>query len=360
MEQGQLQTIFGEKMTFKIATLNCENLFTRPKIFLAQDSNTLLDAVNDLNDALKQAVFDHACIAGLLNKLKGYAYIVDIKGKHTSAQGAADWLGWVELSRSRNSDTAIQNTARVLAEIDADVQCLCEIESRPVLCTFHDKLLWPNFLKKMGKRPFPYIMALDGNDERGIDVAVMSRYPIVSMQTHVYETVVYQNKETKLFSRDCLELVVKKDSVRLAILINHLKSMGYSPASDPNSDKRRLQQAQRVVEIAGAYQLDQEYVVIAGDLNSPPESPSLAPLVNHPHLYNVNLELPAGQRGTYRTGSAQLDYLFISNALRQRLAGVYIERRGAFAKNKWQPFDTVTSRSTAASDHSAVVAEFQL
>jgi endonuclease/exonuclease/phosphatase family metal-dependent hydrolase len=101
-------------------------------------------------------------------------------------------------------------------------------------------------------------------------------------------------------------------------------------------------------------------LVVAGDLNSSPESPSLAPLVQNPRLYNVNLELPAAERGTYRTGKQQLDYLFISSELRGKLTGMHIERRGAYAKTKWQPFDTVTKPSQAASDHSAVVAEFQI
>ncbi len=348
-------------MNLKISTLNCENLFSRPKIFYAQDSTGLLDAVNKLNEALKKVVFDHQQIAELLDQLKGYAYIVDVRGKHTSAQGAADWMGWVELARARNTDAAIQNTARVLAEIDADIQCLCEVENRPVLCAFHDQLLWPNFLKPAGKRPFQYILVFDGNDDRGIDVAVMSRYPIIRMQTHIYETTTYMGKKTKMFSRDCLEVSIELDQgANVTILVNHFKSMGYNPPGDPSSNQRRLQQAQRVAEIAGEYSLDLEYLVIAGDLNSPPSSPSLTPLVSHPQLYNVNLGLPTAGRGTYRTGAQQLDYLFVSPALNQRLTGVYIERRGAFAKTKWQPFDTVTSHATAASDHSAVVAEFEI
>jgi endonuclease/exonuclease/phosphatase family metal-dependent hydrolase len=348
-------------MNLKIATINCENLFSRPKIFYANEASTLLGLVNDLNEALRQAVFDHAKIAQLLSQLKGYAYIIDIKGKHTSAAGAADWMGWVELSRARNKDVAIKNTARVLAEIDADIQCLCEVENRPVLNAFHDQLLWPEELKPDGKRPFKYNLVIDGNDERGIDVAVMSRFPIISMETHIYETTNYLGKEVKLFSRDCLEIGIEvQPGVRIALLINHLKSMGYNPPGDPNSDQRRLQQAQRVAELAETYALDQVYLVIAGDLNSPPSSASLAPLVNHAKLYNVNLQLPPDQRGTYKTGKMQLDYLFISPALKQRMTGMYIERRGTYAKTKWQPFNTVTKPSEAASDHSAVVAEFQI
>lgn len=348
-------------MRLKISTINCENLFSRPKIFYANNASVLLGKVNELNEALRQPVFDHAKINNLLKQLKGYVVVVDVRGKLSSAHGPDEWLGWVDLLRARNSDAAIQNTARVLAAIDADIQCLCEVENRPIMNAFHDQLLWPDYLKPDGKLPFQYNLLIDGNDDRGIDVAVMSRYPIVSMRTHMYEKTVYMGKEVKLFSRDCLEIGVEvQPGVRVELLVNHLKSMGYNPAGDPNSDQRRLQQAQRVVEIANSYPLDQAYLVVAGDLNSPPTSPSLAPLVNHPGLYNVNLELAPADRGTYRTGKQQLDYLFVSSALKPKLAGMHIERRGAFAKAKWQPFDTVTKPSEAASDHSAVVAEFKL
>lgn len=136
--------------------------------------------------------------------------------------------------------------------------------------------------------------------------------------------------------------------------------MGYSDPKDPRSDKRRRTQARRVAELASAHDLDTEYVVVAGDLNSDPSSWSLEALVTHPGLYNVNLELPAEQRSTFRTGSQQLDYLFVSQALRGHLAGVHIERRGIYTKTKWPHYPEVTSTRTQASDHGAVVADFSL
>ena len=99
---------------------------------------------------------------------------------------------------------------------------------------------------------------------------------------------------------------------------------------------------------------------MAGDLNSAPSSWSLEPLVKHEHLYNVNLELPANERGTCRTGKQQLDYLLVSDPLRERLADVCIERRGTYARTKWEPYPEVEGRATAASDHCAVVADFAL
>jgi endonuclease/exonuclease/phosphatase family metal-dependent hydrolase len=344
----------------RIATLNCENLFSRPKIFLSDESNDLIKFVQELNEELEKTTFDHERIKELKKELKGFAVVQDIK-KHTSAKGAGEWLGWVELVRERVDDMAIQNTARVLAAINADLMCLCEIESRAVFTRFHDHVLKPGFLNPAGIPGYENLLVIDGNDERGIDVALMSRYPLHRVETHMFERTIYEGNEVPLFSRDCLEVEVAVTSdIRVTLLINHFKSMGYSPRSDPQSNNRRREQAERVAEIASEFDLKRQYLVVAGDLNSEPDSASLAPLIDKNDLYNVNLELPEDGRWTYGTGSGQLDYLLISDALKAKLKSVHIERRGAYAARKWKPFPEVTSEETAASDHSAVVADFDL
>jgi endonuclease/exonuclease/phosphatase family metal-dependent hydrolase len=345
----------------RIATMNCENLFSRPRIFQSPRSTELLDYVNDLNNELRKQVFDHARIKALKEELAGYAEVIDIRGSHLSAPGADDWLGWIELKRARANDAAIENTARVLADINADVMCLCEVENRPLLQRFHDQLMYPDHLKPAGKAPYDYLMLLDGNDTREIDVAIMSRHPFDWMRTHMYERTQYFGSTVPLFSRDCLEAKLRLSfGSYLTILLNHLKSMGYSHPQDKLSNNRRHDQAARVAEIADSYDLDHELVVVAGDLNSDPSSASVAPLANHPRLFNVVLELPASQRGTYQTGNKQLDYLLVSQPLRACMTGTHIERRGVFAKTKWTPYPTVTGKTSAASDHSAVVADFDL
>lgn len=345
----------------RIATLNCENLFSRPKIFRSTRSTELLGYVAELNAELQKPAFDHQRIKEIKKELKGYAKVIDVKGKHTSVDGAADWLGWVELTRARRRDAAIENTARVLADINADIMCLCEVEDRPLLKQFHNSLLEPKYLEPAGKAPYDHILLVDGNDTRGIDVAVMSRDLIDWVRTHIHETTEYNGRTISLFSRDCLEVRIQLSAGPvLTLLVNHLKSMGYSPANDRLSNRRRYGQAKRVAEIADGYDLTTELLVVAGDLNSDPTSWSMRPLVEHSHLYNVNLELPEKERGTYRTGRKQLDYLLVSEPLQERLDSVRIERRGTYARTKWEPYPTVTGRASAASDHCAVVADFDL
>jgi len=114
-----------------------------------------------------------------------------------------------------------------------------------------------------------------------------------------------------------------------------------------------------VAKLVDALDLSRDYVIVAGDLNSDPTSASLKPLLAKSDLYNVNFELPPKERGTYRTGNKQLDYLVVSDALRRKLTEVHIERRGLFSR-KTEIYPTVTSRKTEASDHAAVLASFRL
>ncbi len=62
-----------------------------------------------------------------------------------------------------------------MADLKADVLGVVEAESRPVLSAFNQEIL-----PAVGGQPFRHVMLIDGNDERGIDVGLMSRagYPI--------------------------------------------------------------------------------------------------------------------------------------------------------------------------------------
>ena len=346
----------------RIATYNCENLFSRPRIFGESQAKALrlLDYLAQLETELRKEEFDHARIAELEKKLAGYAKVNDIRGKHKSAQGARAWLGWVELARDRLDDTAVQNTARVIADLRADIVCLIEIEDRLALQRFHDKILYEKFLQPARLPRYERVLLIDGNDPRGIDVALLARLPVTAIRTHIHERTTYLGKDVPLFSRDCLEVDLQlPNRKRLHLLVNHFKSMGYGDKRDPQSNQRRLEQAARVAELVDAYDLKKDFVVVAGDLNSPPTSPSLAPLVNKRGLYNTVLQLPASERSTYHDGKQQIDYLLVSDALKKRLTRVHIERRGIYSR-KWAHYDTVTDQTSEASDHAAVVGEFNL
>jgi endonuclease/exonuclease/phosphatase family metal-dependent hydrolase len=342
---------------FSLATFNCENLFTRPAVFEESDrrSSELLADISLLKTELKRPVFDHAAIRRLTAGLAGYASVCNLRGSAATAKGAADWLGYVQVEKATLSDAAVRNVARVIADADATVTCLIEVEDRITLQGFHDDILAPEFLRPAGKEPYPHVVSVQGNDGRGINIGVLSRVPVRWMRSHAGDRTA---KGTPVFSRDCLEVNLDLPGDRpLHLLVNHFKSMGYSSPGDPQGNRRRLVQAETVAGLLADHDLAAEYVAVAGDFNAPPASPSLAPLLTHPGLYNVNEALPEGSRGTYRSGRDQLDYLLVSRALKARLRSVRTERRGIYTARGIR-YPTVGSRRTEASDHAAVVAEF--
>ncbi len=351
-------------MMLKVATFNCENLFSRPRIFgtSRKKSTELLGLVDDLKNELAKQVFDQEEIKRLKKKLSYYITIHDIRGKHDKVNGASDWLGWIEFKRSPADEAAINNVAKVIHSIDADIIGLVEVENRPLLKEFHDRFLLKKYYNNNSSKAYEYIYLIDGNDRRGIDVAVMSRFPVNYLKSHINDKSQYLGKTVSTFSRDCLHVNIQiNDSEDLNLFINHFKSMGYSDPADPQSEKRRRGQSERVESLVNEFDLDNEHVIVCGDLNSSPDKWSLKPLTDHSKLYNVNNELPAKNRGTYRykTARNQLDYILISNSLKPKLSNMYIERRGTYTR-RGPNFNTVINRKSEASDHGAVVAEFNI
>ncbi|MGQ0502467.1 MAG: endonuclease/exonuclease/phosphatase family protein [Panacagrimonas sp.] len=363
--------------SLRLASFNVENLFSRP-IAMGYEDNAkgqpFLDAYHELNSLFAHPVYsdeDKARIVELMStfkltgtrpnnkhlefrKLRG-TLLAKRGGRYeVVAGGRADWVGWIELKEKEVNDRAILNTARVIAAVDADIIVLVEVEDRPGLQKFHDGVLLP-LLKETGRGGYPYLLLIDGNDARGIDVGILSRFPITDISTHVFDLP----GAPPIFSRDCAEYFIEVPGIpgRLLVMANHFASQG----SDPTGTRRRAPQAARVKQIVDD-RLAQGFthVLVAGDLNDEPDSTSLAPLVQHSplkdalHAFAAQID-PTGKRlGTYGTGKAQLDYLLLSAPLLAAARGAGIERRGGYAPRSFKSFDTVKSERDQASDHQAI------
>lgn len=362
--------------TLRIATFNVENLFSRAKIINFQNNENAvqpLNRVEELRAELHKEKYDKPKILELYHELEEFIEIIEVRGKlfngaktKVLASGVARWGGFIEFRREKFNEAARENTARVLREIDADVCCLIEVESRPVLQHF-----CIDRLPKTGAfKDYKFQMLIDGNDQRGIDVALVSRFPIRRMQSHVDD----KTGNSRIFSRDCLEIeVVLPNQKSLWFLLNHFKSKGYGIPRD--NDKKRLRQTTRVAEILGdttKYDLTKDYVVVCGDFNDTRENPPLnplEPLLSVPHLTDVlaaTFPDAPEKRWTYHfQQNEQIDYLLVSDPLLAVLAGAGVERRGIhnvqkFTDGETQSFDTVKKPTDAASDHGAVWADFKL
>ena len=369
----------------RVATFNIENLFSRVRALNALDPAENKRVMEDV--VRLQALFgkdtysaqDKAEMKEILERnnveqpAKRNFFIQQIRGKLYSAakhhprgktvisqikaNGRAEWAGWIEFDREVFDSAAVENTARVIAEINADILCLVEVESRPAIVEFNKR-----FLK--GTHRYPCKLLVDGNDPRGIDVALLSRYDVRNLRSHVED----KTGGYEVFSRDCAEYqVILPNGKSLWILCNHFKSRGYgNPASN---DAKRLKQSARVREIVKRFDLKKDLVIVAGDFNQLPDSPSLAPLLQHmAHLHNAFAKLPSGaDLWTHKDDVAknkQIDYLLLSDPLFDACQQVAIERRGIYSKTnfagKYPHLETVTSEATQSSDHAAVWAEFAL
>lgn len=279
------------------------------------------------------------------------------------ATGRGDWVGWVDLVKDRVDELAMTHTARVVADVDADVLAVVEAESRVALKHFTDA----GVVTPSGRPVYPHVMVIDGNDDRGIDVGLLTTRPyrIGSVRSHVDDR---DSRGRLVFGRDCPEYAVElPDGGTLTVLVNHFKSKGYGTQAESDATRRR--QATRTAAIyAGLRARGEENVVVVGDLNDTPSSTPLRPLLERTDLRDVS-EHPAfrgdGRPGTYGNGTAsqKIDYVLLSPALFERTVGGSVFRKGVWggANGTLFPhYDTMTSATHAASDHAALYADVDL
>ena len=363
-------------MTIKIATFNLENLFTRPTAMrdgIGPEGQQALDDFATLNVIVEKTAYsaaDKQTLVGLsenygfhllnapadalikLQKIREALFSEAGGNLHVKANGRGDWTGWFELRRDDVVWQSTNNAALVIATVDPDILVCVEAEDRPTLQRFNDQVL------KAGlNKDYPHVMLIDGNDERGIDVGILSRFPIRSAIPHFDDE---DNAGKKIFSRDCPEYDIElPGGGSLVVCPNHFKSKrgGNSPAASA----RRKAQATRAHEIAVAALARSPLVLLAGDFNDIPGGPELAPLftggfadvLSHPNY-------PQDRPGTFDTGLAigKIDYLIMSTALNAKILDTGIERRGTYRPNTWVPFPSVTSKKNEASDHHCLWATF--
>jgi endonuclease/exonuclease/phosphatase family metal-dependent hydrolase len=214
-------------------------------------------------------------------------------------------------------ETEKQITAAAIRKADADVMCLQEVESLPVLDRFTSRYL--------AGQGYVHRVLVDGNDPRHIDVAVLSRYPIANVRSHRHERDA--NNAAALFSRDCLEVDIDVRGRPLVLYVNHFKSM---MGGRKETRARRVEQINRMVGILGERWKPTGFngnFVVLGDFNDFIDGPadtvtSLRPLVEHKHLVNVVRRLQGSEQWThYFAGGKkgekikQLDYLMVGKAL---------------------------------------------
>jgi endonuclease/exonuclease/phosphatase family metal-dependent hydrolase len=253
----------------------------------------------------------------------------------------------------------------VIASLKADVLGVVEAEDRTTLRLFNQQLM-----PVVDAAPFDHVMLVDGNDDRGIDVGILTRknYPIVSIRSHVDD----RDAKGLIFSRDCVEYEIELPGTRprrsLWVLVNHFKSKGFGKQSD--NDARRQRQARRVRALYKSLLAQgQPLVAVLGDFNDTPDSDALAPLLRGrtaPRDISAFAAFDDGGRpGTHgnSTASSKIDYILLSPALFAAVQAAGIERRGMWGGQNgtlWPHFQQLASAKDAASDHAALWVDLAL
>lgn len=138
------------------------------------------------------------------------------------------------------TDDTRQLTALAIADMDADIVCLQEVDNIEALKAFEY-----GYLFRMIGSGYRQKYLLEGNDSRGIDVAIMMRdktrtgEPIELVDIRSHARLTYQEcglltpelerlgytPDDKVFKRDCLEADMRIGEVRFTVYVVHFKSM---------------------------------------------------------------------------------------------------------------------------------------
>jgi predicted extracellular nuclease len=240
-------------MSLRLATFNVENLLTR---------------------------FD---FTGYRNQLRQDRVI---KLFEVSNEGTYQQLEQARVIAS--TDDTRQMTALAIADADADILCLQEIDNMAALQAFEY-----GYLYRMVGNGYRQKYLVEGNDSRGIDVAVLMReetrdgqkIELRDIKSHAMvtyrefdlfdEEIGKTNRlDDKIFKRDCLELDLRIGGVPMTLYVVHFKSMG-NPRDGLDGRQSTLpirraeaRAVRRIIENRfGAGHTARKNFVICGDMN---------------------------------------------------------------------------------------------
>jgi exonuclease III len=254
------------------------------------------------------------------------------------------------LIRAKDPEDTAKVALRIKDVMNVDVLAVQEVEHIKILKQFNSEHL---------NNLYPHAVLIEGNDQRMIDVGILSKYPIGSIVSH--QTAVHpDDPQRRVFSRDLLQVEILDDRRdKLLTLYNtHLKSHYVPFDQDPvqgaiDANERRRRQAETIARIITKMERPNSSFVLVGDMNDPPDSEFLEPMLTIDNQPIINaLENPVETRPPKPETSGQgpgpqttawthrfnppgppfpeyqlYDQIWVSQALSDKLGTAHIDRR---------------------------------
>lgn len=264
-----------------------------------------------------------------------------------------------EVAFQLHDDDAKKITGKLVKKMDADILCLQEIENLETLERFVSRYL--------GGKGYKHRMLIDGHDPRRIDVAIISKHPIVNTKTYRQE----RNNANSwwLFSRDCLDVTFDVNGKELTLFNNHFKSM---MGGRDETKARREEQVNRVAGIIKEQYASINYkgnFAVLGDFNDYlGAGTSLTSLVEHEGLINAMTRLDIADQWTHywarKDQYKMIDFILLGKELGEANdnAPVIVRNGMPWRADKYSGdrFDDVGENRPKASDHCGVYIDLKL
>ncbi|MBN2546839.1 MAG: hypothetical protein JXB50_13650 [Spirochaetes bacterium] len=152
-------------------------------------------------------------------------------------------------------ENKLNDISEKLRKINADIAGIAEIENIEIL-------------KELAyESGYPFYYLIEGNDPRGIDIALISKWEI-DYKTHKDQPTPYKENFYYKFSRDCPEGSFYFNGEKIFLLLNHLKA---NYKEDSISNKKRTAQIKGILDIISVIYKNNNNkpnIIVMGDLNS--------------------------------------------------------------------------------------------
>lgn len=235
----------------------------------------------------------------------------------------------------------LEHVAARIRAANADVLALEEVETR-----FYLQRFVASMLPDMG---YEHVVCFEGNDRRGIDVALLSRLPVGPVTSHMYERFSDGSGGETWFQRDLLQVRIEPpDAPSFQVFVVHFKSK----RNGTESEKTRLAECRQARKILDAELAKDKNALFAicGDFNDTFDSNPVKALrgAGPTALVDFMKDLPKDAVSyNAKPHRSIIDYIFVSPAMAKH-----------YVAKSYHVIDG--SIETGGSDHNPVIAKFKL